>query len=49
MPMLVVDRAEREGVRVKTTKSDRSRQVPIADRVLPLIRACAEGRMSGCS
>ena len=44
MPMLVVDRAEPEGVRVKTTKSDRSRRVPIADRVLPLIRACAEGR-----
>ena len=42
--MLVVDRAEPEGVRVKTTKSDRSRRVPIADRVLPLIRACAEGR-----
>ena len=39
MPMLVVDRAEPEGVRVKTTKSDRSRRVPIADRVLPLIRA----------
>jgi integrase len=44
MPMLVVDRAEPEGVRVKTTKSDRSRRVQIADRVLPLIRACAEGR-----
>jgi integrase len=44
MPMLVVDRAEPEGVRVKTTKSDMSRRVPIADRVLPLIRACAEGR-----
>ena len=44
MPMLVVDRAEPEGVRVKTTKSDRSRRVPIADRVLPLIRVCADGR-----
>lgn len=44
LPMLVVDRAEPEGVRVKTTKSDRSRRVPIADRILPLIRACAEGR-----
>lgn len=44
LPMLVVDRAEPEGVQVKTTKSDRSRRVPIADRVLPLIRACAEGR-----
>ena len=44
MPMLVVDRAEPEGVRIETTKSDRSRRVPIADRILPLIRACAEGR-----
>ena len=44
LPMLVVDRAEPEGVKVKTTKSDRSRRVPIADRVLPLIRACAEDR-----
>ena len=33
MPMLVVDRAEPEGVRVKTTKSDRSRRVPIAGRI----------------
>jgi hypothetical protein len=30
VPMLVVDRAEPEGVRVKTPKSDRSRRVPIA-------------------
>jgi integrase len=44
LPMLVVDRAEPEGVQAKTTKSDKSRRVPIADRVLPLIRACAEGR-----
>jgi integrase len=44
LPMLVVDRAEPEGVEVKTTKSDKSRRVPVADRVLPLIRACAEGR-----
>jgi integrase len=44
LPILVVERAEPEGVRVKTTKSDRSRRVPIADRVLPLVRACAEGR-----
>ena len=44
LPMLVVDRAEPEGVEVKTTKSDKSRRVPVADRVLPLVRACAEGR-----
>ena len=36
--------------RTKTTRGgvigfrDRSRRLPIADRVLPLIRACAEGR-----
>jgi hypothetical protein len=42
--MLVVNRAEPEGVRVNTIKSDRSRRVPIVDRVLALIRACAEGR-----
>jgi integrase len=42
--MLVVERAEPEDVKIKTTRSDRSRRVPIADRVLPLIRACAEGR-----
>jgi integrase len=46
LPMLVVDRAEPEGVKVKTTKSDRSRRIPIADRVLPLVRACADGRGS---
>ena len=44
LPMLVVERAEPEGVKVKTTKSDKTRRVPIADRVLPLVRACAEGR-----
>lgn len=44
LPMLVIDRAEPEGVNVKTTKSDRSRRVPVADRVLPLVRACAAGR-----
>ena len=34
----------------RATKSDRSRRVPMADRVLPLIRALlmAAGRMSGC-
>lgn len=35
MPALVVQRAAPEGVQVKTTKSGRSRGVPVADRVLP--------------
>jgi integrase len=33
-----------EGVETKTTKSGRSRRVPVADRVLPLVRAMAAGR-----
>lgn len=44
MPALVVQRAAPEGVEVKTTKSGRSRRVPVADRVLPIVRALAEGR-----
>lgn len=44
MPVLVVQRAEPEGVRVKGTKSGRSRRVPVADRVLPLVRELAAGR-----
>lgn len=44
MPILVVQRAEPEGVRVKSTKSGRSRRVPVADRVLPIVRALTEGR-----
>ena len=41
MPALVVQRAAPEVVQVKTTKSGRSRRVPVADRVLPLVRALA--------
>ena len=44
LPVLVVQRAEPEGVRVKGTKSGRSRRVPVADRVLPLVRSLAAGR-----
>lgn len=44
MPVLVVQRAEPEGVRVKGTKSGRSRRVPVADRVLPIVRELASGR-----
>jgi integrase len=44
MPILVIQRAEPEGVPVKSTKSNRTRQVPVADRVLLIVRALAEGR-----
>ena len=44
MPTLVVQRAAPEGVETKTTKSGRSRRVPVADRVLPLIRSMTAGR-----
>ena len=44
MPLLIVQRAEPEGTRVKGTKSGRSRHVPVADRILPLVRAMASGR-----
>lgn len=44
IPMLVVEQAAPEGVRVKTTKSGRSRRVPVADRVLPLVQALTDGR-----
>ncbi len=44
LPVMVVQRAEPEGVPVKGTKSGRSRRVPVADRVLPLVRSLAAGR-----
>lgn len=44
MPTLVIQRAEPEGVATKTTKSGKSRRVPVADRVLPLVVAMAAGR-----
>jgi len=44
LPVLIVQRAEPEGVKLKGTKSGRSRRVPLADRVLPLVQAFAEGR-----
>ena len=34
MPLLVVQRAQPEGVEEKTTKSGRTRRVPVADRIL---------------
>jgi integrase len=44
LPLLVVQRAAPEGVRVKVTKSGKSRRVPVADRVLPLVQALTVGR-----
>jgi integrase len=44
LPVLVVQRAAPEGVRVKVTKSGKSRRVPVADRVLPLVQALTVGR-----
>ena len=44
MPVLLISRAAPEGVEAKVTKSGKSRRVPIADRVLPLVQACAEGK-----
>lgn len=44
MPVLVVQRAEPEGVATKSTKSGRSRRMPVPDRILPFIQAMAQGR-----
>lgn len=44
LPVLIVQRAAPEGVEVKVTKSGRSRRVPVADRVLPLVQALTLGR-----
>lgn len=44
MPILVVQRAEPEGVSTKGTKSGKTRRVPVADRVLPIVRSLAAER-----
>ncbi len=44
MPVLIVQRAAPEGVRVKATKSGKSRRVPVANRILPLIQSLTLGR-----
>lgn len=44
LPLLVVQRAEPEGVTTKVTKSGKSRRVPVADRVLPIVRLLATNR-----
>lgn len=43
-PTFLVRHSQPEGVERKATKGRRSRRVPIADRVLPLVRQLAEGR-----
>jgi integrase len=44
MPVLLVSRAAPEGVEAKVTKSGKSRRVPVADRVLPLVEALTAGK-----
>ncbi len=46
MPLLVVERAEPEGVHVKVTKSGRGRRVPVADRILPIVQKLAQAQSS---
>jgi integrase len=43
-PGLLIRRASPEGVGVKSTKGRRSRRVPLANRVLPLVLAMAEDK-----
>lgn len=43
-PGLMVRRAAPEGMRTKSTKGRRSRRVPLANRVLPIVLAMAEGK-----
>jgi integrase len=46
-PGLLIRRAAPEGVGVKSTKGRRSRRVPIANRVLPLVSDLAAGKEPG--
>lgn len=43
-PGLLVSRSAPEGVETKSTKGRRSRRVPLADRVLPIVLAWASGK-----
>lgn len=43
-PGLMVRRSQPEGSPVKSTKGRSMRRVPLADRVLPIVRALAEGK-----
>ena len=44
VPRLLVRRATPEGVKTKRPKSGRSRQVPLAETVLPIVRNLAQGK-----
>ncbi|HEX2895083.1 MAG TPA: site-specific integrase [Marmoricola sp.] len=44
MPVLLVSRAAPEGVDAKVTESGKTRRVPVANRVLPLVLDCADGK-----
>jgi integrase len=46
-PGLMIRRAAPEGVGTKSTKGRRSRRVPLADRVLPIVLRMAEGKKPG--
>ena len=46
-PGLLIRRAAPEGVGLKSTKGRRSRRVPLADRVLPLVLGMAENKRAG--
>jgi integrase len=46
MPVILVSRAAPEGVQAKVTKSGKTRRVPVADRILPFVLACADGKGS---
>jgi hypothetical protein len=46
-PGLLTRRAAPEGVGLKSTKGRRSRRVPLADRVLPLVLDMAENKQAG--
>jgi integrase len=46
-PALVVRRSQPEGQPVKATKGRRSRRVPLANRVLPIVLRLTEGKAPG--
>lgn len=46
-PGLMVRRSAPEGVGTKSTKGRRSRRVPLANRVLPIVHTLAEGKQPG--
>jgi hypothetical protein len=44
MPVLFISRAAPEGVEAKMTKSGKDRRVPVADRIMPILKECAAGK-----